>query len=272
MSVLQPVSFGPLLRVYRQTECSVCLQPLSAKPETMQPYETEAQYSTSYFGSCGHEFHEACAKRWARSKKGATVPCPNCKHPWPAVEVTELRAGMMPVVQPKAANIIIRTEAEFYDFIMSPYRSLRELAEQFRDEPDSHYFRIEEANISFLQPYYPEPSYPTYFFIAFENTGDGEQCDWRLSLVVTEDEFYEGPIVDERASDYYWVFCEVEVPAPKGFNLAERVLGAIGSAEEADVYGLFCRLVREVVSKAYLDVAGEQRGGLLNHPFRIIAE
>ncbi len=55
--------------------------------------ETARDYRRSYVSPvCGHEFHLACARRWARFRANEpTVPCPSCRTPWPQPEVTELR-------------------------------------------------------------------------------------------------------------------------------------------------------------------------------------
>lgn len=89
------VFVGPILKSISD-ECAVCLLPLRTVPETIPQGETAEQYKNTYYSlECDHEFHEACARRWARAKPGP-VTCPICRAPFAAADVAILRGTAVP--------------------------------------------------------------------------------------------------------------------------------------------------------------------------------
>jgi len=89
------VFVGPILKSISD-ECAVCLLPLRTVPETIPQGETAEQYKNTYYSlRCDHEFHEACARRWARAKPGP-VTCPICRAPFAAADVAILRGTAVP--------------------------------------------------------------------------------------------------------------------------------------------------------------------------------
>ena len=92
------MSFGPIVTMFDEPNCCLCHLKLRSSNLvgdriTVNPGETALDYRRSYLSlACGHEFHLACAKRLARFHANVpTVPCPMCRTPFPASEVTELR-------------------------------------------------------------------------------------------------------------------------------------------------------------------------------------
>ena len=95
--------FGPVLQLWTEENCPICLEALRAVPDAMIPGATEQQYRRSYISpGCGHEFHEACARQFARHKNTPTVHCPTCRVLWPAAEVAVLQAGVALPLPPAA--------------------------------------------------------------------------------------------------------------------------------------------------------------------------
>lgn len=93
------MSFGPILTMFDEPKCCLCDHKLRSSNLvgdgiTVNPGETALDYRRSYLSlACGHEFHLACARQLARFHANVpTVPCPLCRTPFPASEVTELRS------------------------------------------------------------------------------------------------------------------------------------------------------------------------------------
>ena len=91
--------FGPVYAFYDEVNCPICQAKLRsddlARDEiALRIGETAAQYRHSFVSTCGHEFHEACARSWARAKQN-NVPCPSCRVLWTQNDVIEL-IGQVP--------------------------------------------------------------------------------------------------------------------------------------------------------------------------------
>jgi hypothetical protein len=167
-------------------------------------------------------------------------------------------------------HAIIRTEEDCYRFIMESYPNLRSITETEVFRAEDPWCTLYSADMLFFRYYYPDvrPVANTIFEFSVRIDDEYEEPqNWYVELAVYED---EGDMDDDMLDRGSLEYCRAKASFPEGFKFFERVRGSIGTPDEANVYDLFCRVVREAVHKAYLDVAGEQRGALLDHPFGIV--